>query len=327
MLAILLTLLTGCDREGGLYAPQPNPDYPFLQDLGEFRVISEAEQEAHLMGTAFQSWAPELREVDEAGRKGVHYGGLGAPEDASYYGGATFTFTGTGGDICLVMDPEAVFWNQAQAGDVDPTSAYLYVDAVAPDGDLDMDAGLTAYYTGSPGVEMGGFATVYTDAGGVDHTIEASECVQIGSQNNPAHSGRATVEYCTVKTEGRVGVSFTGVLDTFLLPVDDGVVHYAVGVFEGNCSRMPAAVDGVTDCLLSREADGALDIPDEEATDEYCDDPNNPWNFACLEKKFCENRVKRLNTYCEDHFTDDNAPCVDNGLHPPLDDAEADTEL
>lgn len=325
MLAILLTTLVACDREGGLYVPQPNPDYPFIQDLGEFRVISTEEQEAHVANKEFRSWDEELTAVDDQGRKGIYYGGVGAPADASFYGGATFTFTGTGTDVCVVMDPEAVFWNQAQAGDV-TTSDYLYVDAIAPDGDLDLDVGLTAYYTGSPGVEMGGFGSVYTDAGGVDHSLEASECGQLGSQGTPAHAGRSTVEYCTIRTDGRAGVSFTAVLDTFLIPQEDDVLHFSAAVFEGTCAGIPAGESGLGDCVLSREAGGALDLSEEETSEEYCENPDEPWNFVCLERAFCD-KTKKLNAYCEDHFEDDNAPCVDNGIHPPADDADADVGI
>ncbi len=318
---VLLSLFAGCDREGQLYAAQPNPDYPFLQDLGEFRVISAADQEANLVGTEFLSYADALQEPDDQGRRGVHYGGLGAPEDPSYYGGATFSFEGTGGSVCLVVDPEVVFWNQSQDSTA-TTSDYLYVDATAPDGDLDLDAGLTAYYTGSPGVEMGDFASAYTDAGGVDHSLDGSACTQIGSQNTPAHAGRSTVEFCTIDTSGRAGVSYTAVLDTFMLPIDDSVVHFATAVFEGSCANLAAGT--TNECLLSREAGGALDLTDEEVSEDYCEDPDNQWNVGCLELAFCDTKTKKLNAYCEDHFDDENAPCTDNGVHPPADDEEAD---
>lgn len=321
---ILLLLAGGCDREGGYYVADPNPDYPFLQDLGEFRVVSAEEQAAAFNGdNEFVAYDATLLEADDAGRPGVWYGGLGAPEDPSYYGGATFTFAGTGGSVCVVVDPELVFWNQAQSPSA-TTSEYLYVDNTADDGDIDLDVGLSAYYTGSPGVEMGNFELVYTDGGGVDHTLSYSQCAQAGSQSfSGAHSGRSTVEYCTVNTSGLEGVQLTGVLNTFLLPLTDGVVHYAAGVFEGSCTGLVAAPKGIDECFLSREAGGARDISEEEQSEDYCSDPDNAWNEACLEDVFCST-TKKLNGYCEDHFEDDDAPCVDNGVHPPADDAEVD---
>ncbi|GDX80575.1 hypothetical protein LBMAG42_23860 [Deltaproteobacteria bacterium] len=322
MVATLLLLLApGCDRDGGYYVADPNSDYPFIQDLGEFRIISAEEQED------FSSLSDEAQAEDELGRKGVYYGGLGAPADPSYYGGATFNFLGTGGDVCVVVDPEAVFWNQAQSPQA-TTSDYLYLDETRDDADLDLDVGLTAYYTGSPGVEMGGFELVYSDPSGVDHNLSFSECLQIGYTRLPgSHSGRSTLEYCTVGTRALQGVSMTGVLDTFLLPINDGVAHYALGVFEGNCTDViqpPLGLD--YECFLQRETDGARDIPDEQATDDYCKDPDNEWNYACLEQMYCD-KTKKLNEYCEDHFDDEDAPCIDNGVHPPADDAAADVGL
>jgi len=269
----------------------------------------------------FVAYDEALLALDDQGRPGVWYYGLGAPEDPSYYGGATFTFAGTGGNVCVVVDPEAVFWNQAQSPAAD-TSKYLYVDNTADDGDIDLDVGLSAYYSGSPGVEMGDFEIVYTDAGGVDHSLSYSQCAQAGSVAlSGAHSGRSTVEYCTVNTSGLEGVALTAILNTFLLPLDDGVVHYAAGVFEGSCTNLDAAPDGIDECFLGREAFGARDIPADESDEDYCNDPDNEWNFACLEAKFCES-AKKFNRYCEDHFDDENAPCIDNGVHPPVDDAE-----
>ena len=320
---LFLLLAAGCDREGGYYVAAPNPDYPFLQDLGEFRVVSTEEQAAAFEGDDFVAYDPALLAEDDLGRPGVWYGGLGAPDDPSYYGGATFTFKGTGGSVCVVTDPELVFWNQAQSPAA-TTSDYLYVDNTTDDGDIDLDVGLSAYYTGSPGVEMGTFELVYTDPGGVDHSLSYSQCAQAGSQTfSGSHSGRSTVEYCTIDTEGLDGVSLTGVLNTFLLPLTDGVVHYAAAVFEGNCSALVASAgDGIDECFFARESDGARDLTEDETSEDYCGDPDNPWNAGCLEDKFCLT-PKKLNAYCEDHFDDEDAPCIDNGVHPPVDDAEA----
>jgi hypothetical protein len=320
---LLLLLAGGCDREGGYYVAEPNPDYPFLQDLGEFRVVTGEDQAGAFDEEGRFIGYDESLTGSEDTLPGVHYGGLGAPEDPSYYGGATFTFAGTGGSVCVVVDPELVFWNQAQSPSA-TTSEFLYVDNTEDDGDIDLDVGLSAYYTGSPGVEMGDFELVYTDDGGVDHELSYSLCSQAGSQTfSGAHAGRSTVEYCTVDTSGLQGVQLTAVLNTFLLPLTDGVAHYAAGVFEGACTGLVAAPKGIDECFLSREAGGARDIPAEEQAEDYCNDPDNAWNEACLEDVFCST-TKKLNAYCEDHFEDENAPCIDNGVHPPADDAEVD---
>lgn len=309
---LLFLSFAACDRTGESFVPTPNPDYPFVQDLGEFRVITEDEI------AATEDWTPDseaARAEDDEGRKGVHYGGLGAPENLAYYGGATFQFLGTGGDVCVVMDPEAVYWIQARSPDAG-TGDYLYKDVFEDDADLDLNVGLTAYYTGSPGVEMGNFELLYSDAGGVDHSLEFNECIQGGFQGDSVHAGRASVESCTIDTAGKEGISYTGVIDTFLLPIDDSVAHFAVAVFEGSCGDF-----GVDECLLPREFSGGL----TEETAEDCEDDELSWTFACLEEAYCKSE-KRLNEYCEQHFEDDGTICVDNGLHPPKDEEPTEEE-
>ena len=311
MIVLLFALgMPGCDRAGEVFVPEPNPAYPYIQDLGVFRVIPASEHSA-------EGWRASSEEAraDVDGQHGVYYGGLGAPEDPAYYGGATFQFYGTGGSVCLVMDPEAIFWNQARSPQADSQS-YLYQDRFSDDGDIDMDAGLTAYYTGSPGVSMGDFKLPYTDEAGVSHELEFNECYQAGALGDSVHSGRATVESCSIDTEGREGVSFTVVLNTFMLPVDDSVVQFGVMVLEGACGAGPT----IDECLIDREMADALS---EEEQD--CDDPDLPWTYTCLEQKYC-GKVKKFNAYCEEHFDDFDPPsaCEDNGVHPPADDEEVD---
>ena len=300
----LLLSLVACDHDGTAYIPQPNADYPFIQDLGEFRVISEEEYGAD----GYTPDSDAARAEDEEGRKGVHYGGLGAPTNLAYYGGATFQFKGTGGSVCVVMDPESVFWNQARAPDADSTK-YVYQDLYEDDGDLDLNVGLTAYYTGSPGVEMGDFELLYTDGAGVDHSLAYNECHQAGYYGDDVHPGRATVESCSINTSGKEGISYTGVIDTFMLPIDDNVTHFAVAVFDGACGNFT-----VDECLLPREFGPAFD----EDTEVDCDDPDQAWTYTCLEEKYCKT-TKKFNEYCEAHFDDEGSPCIDNGLHPPKD--------
>lgn len=309
---LLLGWMAGCDHQGQLFVPASNPDYPFLQDLGEFRVIPEEDA-----GTA--NFTLENHPgADDEGRSGVHYGGLGAPEDPAYYGGATFTFEGTGGDVCVVLDVESVYWIQAWSPQAD-TSSFLYEDNYRDDGDIDLSVGLTAYYTGSPGVSMGDFALPYTDEAGVSHEIEFNECFQAGYLGDGVHAGRAAVEYCTIDTFGRAGVSLTAVLDTFSLPIDDSVAHFAVGVFAGDCTAITSSERSLNECFFSQEFGPSQEGTGNVASD--CDDPEQEWSYACLESKYCAT-TRKLNTYCEEHFDDDDTPCVDNGVHEPQDDTE-----
>jgi hypothetical protein len=179
------------------------------------------------------------KHVEETGILPYYFGQLGQPEDGGR-GGATFTFKGTGGDVCIVVDPETVFWSQSVAPDIQRTDQYAYPDKYNDDGDLDLFAGMSSYYTGSPGVEIGDFTGYYTDSRGQVVEIEYGACFQTGSQTgmDNAHAGRGTPEYCNVNTDQKEGVEFTVVLDSFSLPVDDGVLSFGVAVVNERCSRI-----------------------------------------------------------------------------------------
>lgn len=270
--------LVGCDQSGNEFRPKVT-DVPAVQDLGELPVVSTDE----ITQEGFQ---PDST-------AGVYYGSLGASADPAQTGGATFTFTGTGRDVCVVLDPEAVYWTRALDNDpIDPTS-YLYDDNVTDDADLDLDGGLTAYYSGSPGVEIGDFNAVYTDEQGVDHEIKFNECQQLGYQNTPnTHSGRGTAEYCTIDTDQRAGVSFTVVVKTFSLPVEDSIADFAVGVFDGNCNSQQIAPD---ECFFRNEYNGGTE----------------PDYFADLESAFC-GKYRKVNDYCAEHLDDEKPPCYEH---------------
>ena len=312
MSSVFLLLAVGCDHYGQLFVPSPNAEYPFIQDLGERRVIPASEY-------SDSEWSPLSEDAQAAGDDGagVHYGGLGAPEDPAYYGGATLTFTGTGGDVCIVLDPEAVYWIQAWSPKAD-ANVYRYEDEFSDDGDVDLNVGLTAYYTGSPGVSMGDFKLPYTDEAGVEHALEFNECYQAGYQGDSVHAGRGSVEACTIDTFGRTGVSFTAVLNTFMLPIDDSVVHFAAGVYEGSCSDL-AGQRAIDECFYPEEFGPSQEGTDNDVSD--CGDPDETWSYACLEQMYCD-KARDFNEYCEQHFDDGDSPCIDNGVHPPEDDSE-----
>ena len=142
-------------------------------------------QELRSEGGNSRSWCQD--NLDENGNPYCYYGLLGqAPTGVK--GGATFTFRGTGDRVCIVTDPETVFWNTAVAS-VNPDDKYSYADLEQDDGDIDLFAGLSSYYTGSPGVELGDFKGFYTDSLGNSVAIEYGECFQYGAQSgmNNAH--------------------------------------------------------------------------------------------------------------------------------------------
>jgi hypothetical protein len=235
-------------------------DIDDVQDLGIFEPIPVEEASA--------------AEWQLAGLDGLHYGQLGAPEDPSNRGGATFQFRGTGGKVCVVMDPETVYWSQdiSKSG-----SGFIYQDNFRDDGDLDMSVGLSAYYNGSPGVTVGNFQLPYTDPLGEDHNVDFNEC---NADLKPA--GRGTIEFCEINTANREGIFFTTLLKTFSVPIDDGVLSYGVAVIDSPCAPEGQPFRK-TECTISYEAD------DGDATGPH----------AALEAAFCGGDI---NKYCADNL-------------------------
>jgi hypothetical protein len=274
----ILILLAACDRSGADKVPQPDDRYPPVVEIGQLEVIS-SDQLNSLQAdpTAGVAWCADSASADretvgereqEADVPLCHYGQAGLAKIGTN-GGSTFTFKGTGGQVCLVVDPETVFWNRAVA----PTGSreqYSYPDIEEDDGDVDMFAGLSAFYTGSPGVEIGDFVGIYTDSLGNSIEIEYGLCRQSGAQNGMtnAHSGRGTAEFCTINTAGQKDVEFTVVLESFSVPLDDSVLSFAAMVVDGACTQ-------IDECTLRGES---LD-PDNGQTRD-CSDK--------LESAFCD---------------------------------------
>ena len=285
MIALSLLQIGCANLDADPFRPK-DTKAPGVYDIGELPVISEDDSYA-----GFDVYGPQ-----------VYYGQVGAPDDPGTYGGATLQFEATGGHVCLVMDPEAVYWSRPLAIDAGGR-AYKYTDRYEDDGDLDMSAGLTAYYTGSPGVEMGGFEAVYSDTQGVDHVLEFNECEQAGAQSESVHSGRGTAEHCDINTANHPGVKYTVVLDTFALPHDDSILNFGVAVFGTTCNNFE-----VNECTVPDEVHGAV-------ADGMVATSGKEW-FAGLESVYCEGPAK-VNDFCELHALDDDAPCIEP---PPSDD-------
>ena len=128
-----------------------------------------------------------------------------------------------------------------------------------------MFAGLSSYYTGSPGLEIGDFKGIYTDSLGNKVEIEYGECVQSSQYTANAHAGRGAAEFCTIDTNNRVGVEYTVVLESFSIPLDDGSLSFGVAVLEGSCSDYT-----INECLIpgeslvaSRDDEGVPKIKDD----------------------------------------------------------------
>lgn len=273
-------LLPGCYSARDLFRPVIT-DAPFVYDIGELRVVD---------GVEFAAADP--LDIPDA----LHFGQLGAGENPGIFGGATFQFRGTGRSVCVVVDPEAMFWNQ-ELSTQGNAAQYDFQDIYTDDGDLDLFVGLTAYYTGSPGTEIGDFNAIYDDPSGVEHELAFNECSQTGFQGvSPVHAGRGTVEYCDIDTELREGILYTAVLETFALPIDDSKLAFGTMAFDGKCADLPwidangANQNGATECVIPNEVGNA--------------DPNglaeDKWWFPELEAALCTGKIK-VNNFCKDN--------------------------
>lgn len=170
-----------------------------------------------------------------------------------------------------------------------PIINYQYSDNYNDDGDIDLFAGISAFYTGSPGVEMGDFFGVYTDSQGQQTTIEYNECLQNGAKAgfNESHAGRGTPEYCTLNTGQRDGVEFTVALQTFAVPLDDGKLDFVTAVVGESCGAL-----GLTECTYLGER-----FVGDQSDEEY------DVTVLGMENAFCETTVSQ---YCCEH--DDEYP-------------------
>jgi hypothetical protein len=135
---------------------------------------------------------------------------------------------------------------------------------------------------------------VYTDPLGEAHELEFNECTQTGYQGTPeVHSGRGTAEFCTIDTDNRAGITFTGVLDTFALPHDDSILNFGLAVLDGACAS-------ITECTIPNEV-GLAEGVDAIAGKEW---------FTEIESAICQG-VGAVNRVCEEGMDayPDSPPC------------------
>ncbi len=172
------------------------------------------------------------------------YAELGPTGDPSP-SGATVNFEGTGGSVCVLVDPELVFWNQSVALQ-DPVGRWRFPDNPYDDGDVDISTGLSVYYTGTEGEEMGNFAVQYDDS--LQNTVPVNlvACTissNVLNQLNPtATSGRGAPEFCTISNT-QPGVNYTVAMEVFSLPPDDNRLMMGLVLADGGCN---ALIDAVT---------------------------------------------------------------------------------
>ena len=247
-LLLLCGVVSACDTRGSELIPEPNPDYPGVIEVGELTVMSSAD-----LISATPDWCASQ------GAPGCYFGQISATDGVTK-GGVTFTFKGTGNDVCVIVDPETVAWNH-YIGNGSAADTWRYPDESADDGDLDLFGGLSSYYTGSPGIEIGDFTGYYTDSQGRQLTIDYVECANTSPYTGgESHAGRGAPEYCIIDTEGRVGVDYTIVLETFSVPRDDALLSFVAAVVDGRCGQIDPAPGfedeggGVTECSIKGEA-------------------------------------------------------------------------
>ena len=270
ILILSLTLLSACDRSGAYLVPQPTEGLDPVLELGDLPVLTEAEWDD----------ASSRHEV-------ITYSDIGAPLPGES-SGATFTFRGTGDKVCIVVDPESVFWNSSVATN-NPSETYSYHDNYLDDGDLDLKAGFSATYTGSPGIELGDFYGQYTDSLGNTVELVYNLCENVDYYgDSPAYAGKANAEYCEIDTEGREGIEYTVLLKTFSLPIDDSILSFATAVYDGGCRN-------IDECTLRYESrdvwvegetiNATVRDGFEELEQAYCD--NDMYNFCVANPDLC----------------------------------------
>ncbi len=168
--------------------------------------------------------APRIVDLDDTGTFVIGTAGqmtvtLSGPNKGDgERGGATATFLGTGGPMCVILDPENQF----------DTLSY------ADDGDSDLFVGRAADYTGQPGISIGEFRGDYVDSLGVPHTLDQNLCLQFDINGLPgAHAGSGSPENCAIETVA--GTPYILLAETFSVPVDDDELVVALEVLNGGC--------------------------------------------------------------------------------------------
>lgn len=234
----------GCDYTGDFLFSDPVID--------DIRVFTDADGE--LLVPA------DIASMDDVAANTM-YAEIGRAQ-TSAYGGATIDFVGTGGEVCLWVDPETVSWSQAIAARVaEAGQKWTYPDNVFDDGDIDMFAGLSVYYTGSPGEEIGDFVVSYEDSLGNKVPISLASCPNKRAlQYTPQElysSGRGSPEYCTIPTTD-AGITYTVLLRTWTTPLDDDRMSFGFLLANGSCDALrslPGPVSELGDeCLIQGES-------------------------------------------------------------------------
>lgn len=264
----LLTVVA-CDYSGDFLFPEPADEVGAVIDLGEIPIAT-------------------VDSAEDAAAAAI-YGQVGATGDATE-AGVTYTFTGTGGDVCVWVDPEFLTWNQSVAAR-GRVNRWAYPDNLDDDGDLDLEVGLAIYYNGSPGEAIGDFAIRYEDSLGNPIAIELNECV-IPSQLDDAngHSGRGSVEACTISNT-QPGVSYVVKMSAWSTPLNDDRLGYGLLLADGSCRGLRTALS-----IDEDTADYECVVPGEAIDWEAANGPG-PW-FGISEVPTVAGALSFEQAYC-----------------------------
>jgi len=297
--------LGGCDYDGS-----------FL-----FAQVTDAPPVVHITGDSEEGHVVPISGTSEDIRANTIYLEVGAAQSGAV-GGATLTFEGTGGDVCIWVDPELAHWNTkigsqgSSAEDV-----YRFPDNLYDDGDVDLYVGMSVYYTGSFGETMGDFFVMHEDSLGNKVPIELVACSNRGYNNAPnAHAGRGAPEYCSVASTSP-GVSYTAALHTFSTPLDDDRLAMGIIVFDGSCNQLKNVMSSSglpgEECIIKGEA---IQPAGDDVGPWIGFDESRTWAGSVqFEEAFC---APDLFTYC----TAEAKQMADNGLTCSWNDAGHDGE-
>lgn len=242
LLLLVPLAFVGCDYSGDFLFPGA------VEDLDDIAVLTAENGDVIVPA--------DVASADDV-RANTIYAEIGPPLTTAY-GGVTVDFKGTGGSVCVWVDPELTTWNQAVAKrPSDISRKWTYPDNIFDDGDMDLFAGLSVYYTGSPGEEIGDFVVSHEDSLGNEVPISLAACPNtVGSQGDDATAGRGSPEYCTFLTDE--GIDYTILLRTWSTPLDDDRLAYAFILTNGTCDAlrgvMAATIPEQDECVLMGEA-------------------------------------------------------------------------
>lgn len=224
----LLPLIGACDFSGDFLFPGAIEGVPGVLHISAEDGISPVE--------------PAVINSPEDAQAATIFAEVGPTGDANP-AGVTFNFVGNGGAVCAFVDPELVFWNQSVSAVDFSNRRWRQPDNPFDDGDLDLQAGLSVYYTGSEGERLGNFTVRYEDTLGNEIPVDLVACT-IRSDLDPTlttpHSGRGAPEYCTIFNT-QPGISYTVALEVFSTPPDDDRLGFGILLAEGTCPDLITA--------------------------------------------------------------------------------------